>query len=335
MNVAISHLKLHTPATPMIEMDRVSRTKGLKFCHLNVRSLVNKIDQFRLHFENSNLDIITLSETWLTKDIGDNILELNKYQLFRWDRSYPNSEKGNQVKRGGGLVTYVRKDLNLTPVYQVDKCKSTMDCEVQCLELQSDVCKNILLYNVYRPPTGNVESGIEALCSVIESEVNVTKKEVLFMGDFNINYFTKQAVNTKKLIAFQNRFGLSQKVKRATRHSVRTQSLIDLIFTNMEHCESAGVIDLHISDHQPVFIVKKKSRDHRHKLTFTGRTYVRYSKVLLSDCLTNNVKVSFRNTAEPNECWELMEAFLDQFLNTHCPVKTFRTKEGTPPLGNQ
>ena len=315
----------------MIEFSEIKKIKGLKLCHLNVRSLTNKIDQFRMHFENSELDVITLSETWLTQDIGDNILELRNYQLFRWDRSYGNLGNGEHIKKGGGLLTYVRRDLKLTPIYHVDSCISSNDCELQRIELQSTVCKNIILYNVYRPPTGKIEAGLEALNSVVENEVNLTRKEILFMGDFNIDYSQKQAANTKKLVAFQNRLGLTQIVKKATRYSSHSKTMIDLILTNMENCDSAGVIELHISDHLPIFVIKKKQRDPRHKISFTGRTYINYSKPLLSDTLTKAIKENFRKAEDPNECWDLMETFLICFLDKYCPVKTFKVKDKTPP----
>ena len=99
----------------------------------------------------------------------------------------------------------------------------------------------------------------------------------------------------------------------------------------MDHCNTTGVINLHISDHQPVFIVKKKLRDVRKKEVFTGRTYINYSKEVLSDWLTNDIKLKFRRERNPKRCWDLMENSLNTFLDTHCPTKTFRTRESTPP----
>ena len=58
---------------------------GLKICHINAQSLNNKMDEFRLLFEDSNIDIICISETWLFTDISSSIYNLNGYQLFRAD----------------------------------------------------------------------------------------------------------------------------------------------------------------------------------------------------------------------------------------------------------
>ena len=57
---------------------------------------------------------------------------------------------------------------------------------------------------------------------------------------------------------------------------------------------------------------------------------INYSKDLLSDALTNDIKSSFRREEDPNACWDHMGDFLNSFLDEHCPIKTFRSKENTP-----
>ena len=105
----------------------------------------------------------------------------------------------------------------------------------------------------------------------------------MFLGDFNINFSSKKSVDTKKLITWQNSFGLSQHIKTLTRSAKTSRSMIDLIFSNIDTCSLSRVVDLHISDHQPVFFVKKKSKDTRNKICFSGRSFKNYSKELLSD----------------------------------------------------
>ena len=70
----------------------------------------------------------------------------------------------------------------------------------------------------------------------------------------------------------------------------------------MDHCQDFGTLNLHLSDHQPVYVIKKKVRGVRGSTSFTGRKYVNYSKELLSDSLTNRVKTEFRDHINPNNC---------------------------------
>ena len=308
---------------PMTNFTDIRASKGIKFCHLNIRSIMNKIDQFKMHVERSTFDIITLSETWLTEEYSSSLLNMDGYQILRSDRL---TIGPNGTKKGGGLLTFDKSNLNFVSVNDVSKNSSCQDVEIQRLELCSTVQKNIVLFNIYRPPKGSVSNCLDIIGNALEDEANLHLKEIILMGDVNLNFSAKSNPDTKKLIHWQNRLGLNQLIKTSTRSSKRSATTIDLIFTNMESCDTSGVLNLHVSDHQPVFVIKKKTRDNRKKIVFTGCTYVSYSKVNLSDALTNAEKLRFREEKDPNKCWDLMEAFLEKFLDEHCPIKTFRSK---------
>ncbi len=62
------------------------------FIHLNVRSLLPKLDMVYIWAKNTNADIIVISESWLNKSITDNNISIIGYKVFRADR----------LKRGGG-----------------------------------------------------------------------------------------------------------------------------------------------------------------------------------------------------------------------------------------
>ena len=272
----------------MTDFESIRTYKGLKFCHLNVRSIVNKLDQFKLHFEHSSFDVVTLSETWLTEGINDCLLTMGGYQLLRYDRSVQGL---HGTKKGGGLLIYVKNDINFSLNYNVEKNLSCSDVEDQRLELTSPVQSDILLFNIYWPPNGSVSKCLEGLDNLLEKETDLHLKDLILLGDFNLNISSKLNAETKKLVQWQNRKGLSQLIKSSTRSSRRSATTIDLIFTSMNDCTNCGVLDLHISDHQPVYAIKKRVKDNRPKVFFKGRTYVNYNKDLLSDCLTNDIKM--------------------------------------------
>ena len=72
---------------PISTFDSLSAAKGLKFVHLNVRSLVKKIDQVRTLLADAPLDVLTLSETWLTQYLSTQLFQLDGYKTFRLDRA--------------------------------------------------------------------------------------------------------------------------------------------------------------------------------------------------------------------------------------------------------
>jgi len=48
-----------------------SYKNGLKIVHLNAQSLLKKIDEFRILFTQSNVDVICVYETWFVHDLCD------------------------------------------------------------------------------------------------------------------------------------------------------------------------------------------------------------------------------------------------------------------------
>ena len=76
--------------------------RGLHFAHLNTRSLPNCIKDLRIYIENSNIDCLTLSETWLTDLSDTNQLIIDGYTLTRQDRAIQGP------RPSGGFATYVK-----------------------------------------------------------------------------------------------------------------------------------------------------------------------------------------------------------------------------------
>ena len=120
-----------------------------------------------MHFAKSGLDIITVSETWLTPDIDSCILDMDGYQMLQANRK-SKSHTGVFSKKGGGLLTFVKNDLNFVAMHQEQSNTSDPNVEIQRLELKSEVQRNILVYNVYRPPNGSVERGLEIIGHSLE-----------------------------------------------------------------------------------------------------------------------------------------------------------------------
>lgn len=90
---------LQTPA------DFLNRS-GIGFVHMNVRSLLPKIDLVRIWAMSTNADVMVLSETWLGRSIPDSHIFIDGYNIFRADRR----------AKGGGVAIYVRNTIQATVV---------------------------------------------------------------------------------------------------------------------------------------------------------------------------------------------------------------------------
>ena len=201
----------------------LNKAKGLKIVHLNIRSLPRKIDQLRTILQGSNIDIVTLSETWLHAKVDSQMIDIQGYISYRLDRNTQNTN--SKTKRGGGLIAYVKSSLDV--YVQKEECSSNRDIEVQWLKILRKNSKTILLANVYRPPPGKVDQAIKS----IEKGLTVLQEpneEIVILGDFNIDYKNKKSMNYKKLKFFERSSSLEQQISTATRNTKNSSTLLDV-----------------------------------------------------------------------------------------------------------
>ncbi|BHF69500.1 hypothetical protein SprV_0301254500 [Sparganum proliferum] len=82
----------------------------LTFFYTNAQSLFSKLDELRIQVADTPPDVIAVTETWLSENVGDCEVALTGYQLLRRDR---------RGRRGGGVAMYVKS--NLTVCERTDK----------------------------------------------------------------------------------------------------------------------------------------------------------------------------------------------------------------------
>lgn len=61
--------------------------KGLRFAHLNICSLKNKIHELSSILQENNIHIMAISETHLDDTIEDTVVSIQGYNIFRLDRN--------------------------------------------------------------------------------------------------------------------------------------------------------------------------------------------------------------------------------------------------------
>jgi exonuclease III len=119
------------------------KARGLFIAHLNVHSLLGKLDELKLLITSNNsksFDVLTLSETWLNTSISDAEIHISGYTCIRKDR--PGG------KRGGGTMAYIRNGLP----FRVRDDLNTNDVECLWFEIVRNRCKPLLICSIYRPP---------------------------------------------------------------------------------------------------------------------------------------------------------------------------------------
>ena len=222
--------------------------KRLKIAHLNVRSLAaaHKIDEVRLLLQDHAIDILCLTESWLTRDISSNILIFPGYRVYRRDRTAPC--RGRNRVRGGGIVVLVRDGVEVAEL----NIKSPPDSRVESLWLNITSCgRSASVGTMYRAPDGTISTDIDTIRRQLE-ELIVRAKPLFLLGDLNIDIASDKSTGVIRYKAMLSDLNLHQLIHQPTRLG-DPGTIIDHIITNLPDIQQhAAVVAAHISDHEMV-----------------------------------------------------------------------------------
>ena len=234
------------------------------FLNVNARSLSNKTNELEVICRDLNIDIICVTESWLTED-NDTIHFAGYHPPFRNDR---------QGRQGGGVLCLVNENIRVKHWENLTEDNlETLWMTLHLPRLPRSV-SNIILGIVYHPPNAD---NFKTYSHISYSLDHILQKHpdagVIITGDFN---------RFKDTYLKQN-YKLSQIVNSPTREN----SVLDKIFTNLVHFYRIPKIypPLGLSDHSmvacypqkqctykepKVVIVKKRSNDQNAKNILTA-----------------------------------------------------------------
>ena len=142
----------------------------MHFLHINVNSLLSKIDELRDFVGHTKPAILGITESKLDSSVSDQEVNISGYSILRSDRN----------RYGGGVNCYVRADLCF-------KRRNVFSNSIENVffNLLIPKLKSLSIGSFYRPP--NVNTFLETF--VIDLKlIDLKKPEVYFPGDFNINH---------------------------------------------------------------------------------------------------------------------------------------------------
>ena len=205
------------------KLNDITYTRGLKMLHLNIRSLVGKVDELRsiFTFTKSTIHLLTLSETWLSADTLDSEIEISGYNVYRRDRK----------TKGGGVAVYIRND-----ICAVRTDLESSDVEALWLQVFLPKSHSFLIGTFYRPPNSSKTFDpdfVIRLDSMVDSAL-ADSNEVILFGDFNCDFLVKRSASniTKQLKLLFKAYNFTQLINEPTRAAPDSVSLLDLIVTN-------------------------------------------------------------------------------------------------------
>ena len=143
----------HISVNPGPVSNDFTRFRGLKIAHVNVQSLIGKIDSLRIFLKENPFDVLTLSETWLKANVSDNEIYIPGYTLSRNDRD---------SRIGGGTLAYIRDGLP----YCVRSDLQEPNIESCVIEVNRVKARKLFIFTIYKAPDKKLEHFIESLSYV-------------------------------------------------------------------------------------------------------------------------------------------------------------------------
>ena len=205
--------------------------------------------------------------------------------MYRQDRN-PNIGKWD-----GGLCIYIKylyKIKEINPLFNVSTC----DHETIGIKIKIPHIKPFNVIAIYRPPSGKPKTFLDHLNLLLPDLIN-SRVENYILGDFNIDYTTKDLLKT-----CQN-----------------TKTIIGWIYSDSPYLTKSGVLNINLSDHLPTYLIRKKHRNKIEKHTITGRSYIRYDKIVFCNLLSQRDWTAFDNSRDVNELWKIFEKHINESLD--------------------
>ena len=152
----------------------------MHFGHLNVNSLLSKIEELRTLAINTNISVLGITETKLDNTVSNEELKINGYNLLRSDRN----------KKSGGVACYIKN--NIAHNCSLSSIAENIENIVLDISCKS---KPITVGIINRPP--NQVDFIDHFNNALD-KLPFQSTEINLLGDFNINLFFKGYYALKK-----------------------------------------------------------------------------------------------------------------------------------------
>ena len=176
-NIKMKHCNTKT------EIYNRKQNKGVTIGHLNIRSLLKKIDESKILLHQNSFDIPAISETWLSDKIPNELVNIPGFNVYRKDRP----------SHGGGVLLYIKETLPHTYCPDLTNFNNT---EVVWVRIDNKSSPSFYVSCVYNPKADD-ENYYQCMLNNFEN-VLAKNKEIVILGDLNINYILDENLCEKQ-----------------------------------------------------------------------------------------------------------------------------------------
>ena len=287
-------------------LDKPSFTgsQDLKILHYNIQSLLPKIDELRYIVKKANFDCISLNETFLDTSVSDNELKIEGIFLFRKDKN----------SHGGGTALYIGHKFQ-------PEILTSLNTDVESVWI-SIRTKNgdVIIGSVYRPPSVKNEY-YEQLVNDFDA-VSSTGKDIVILGDFNLNCYNDGYNCHKKIEHLENSFMLKQIIAEPTRVTPTSSTLIDLLLISRHlHPTYSGVLHQYLSDHYGIYVSLPVRPQSEPSKTVTLRNLKNIDRhAFIYEIASSTILNSIHFYDDVYTAWNLWKTEYLRICNTFAPI---------------
>lgn len=291
--------------------------QGLNVAHLNARSLRTKADELGMILNRFKVDVMTISETWLSPQTESTCISIQNYTCARQDRSQYLNAKGR------GLVTYVKSCFNMDVNKHSNLNTCTADIEAMIVEVTRGNRKKTIIVNLYRPPSGNQAVFLEAIPEILQTVSRERYADIFLLGDMNLDHTPDTMSDiTHQLSITLNSFGLKQHITCPTRVTGRKKTLIDVAYIRTSKNIHPYIIQISLSDHYLVGCTRYLGYSKPEMSTFTGQTYKKYSFENAKKYYNTHFSSNIHELTDVNLIWNEILKQITHCASKLCPIKT-------------
>ena len=272
-------------------------------------------DELKLMVTQRDIDILCISETWLLPLTPDAHVQIPDYVIYRKD-----------LGRGGGVCIYIKQHLTSKLINTNIPSQSGVEdiwISVQCRKLPS-----VIVGCIYRHPKAHSDS-FEYINEKLKCAI-LLKKTIFVLGDLNDNLLAHD--NKLSHIISSNK--LTQIVKKPTRITPTSATLLDVIITNSpEIISDSDVIPHIIGDHDLITLTANITKPKRLPVVKTFRDLKNYSNDILCLHILNELQNlnKIMATDNINEQVDVLTSVFSQSLEKCAPFVTREIKRPPAP----
>ena len=278
--------------------------------HINARSLAPRLNEVCHLLHSEGLEILCISETWLTEEILDAVLLVPGYTLFRCDR--PGG------RRGGGVAVLVSDSLRVSRLH--DSSGGEPGVEALWLSVGGTGRAQVIIGAIYRPPGALTARLRDAIREQLEMALAVGKP-VYVLGDFNVNLLTANSVDTVHFNSLLRDLNMTQLITDPT-HPLPVSSLLDLVITSVSSSDvRASVLPDLIADHFPIVVRPSAPRLRCPPITISSRPWHHVDWDKFSTDIAHANWEAFYAAADVNDKLAIFMKIWNSVADAHCPVQ--------------